>query len=59
MTKSQILSSIEKLPEELTVDQVIEHLIFMHKVDRGRADSASGKIYTKEEAKKKLEKWLK
>jgi predicted transcriptional regulator len=47
------------LPEELTVDQVIEHLIFMHKVDRGRADSASGKIYTKEEAKKKLEKWLK
>lgn len=59
ITKTQIINTLEKLPENLTVDQVIDHLIFLEKVQKGLDDSASGRTYTQEEAREKLRKWLK
>ena len=59
ITKTQILKSLDKLPENLTIDQVVDHLIFIEKVQRGLNDSINGRINSKEEAKQKLNKWLK
>jgi hypothetical protein len=59
ITKTQILSTLDKLPENLTIDQLIDHLIFIEKVQKGMDDSAKGKINSKKEAKEKLKKWLK
>jgi len=59
ITKTQIINSLDKLPENLTIDQIVDHLIFIEKVQKGMHDSANGKLNTKEEAKKKLNRWLK
>ena len=59
ITKTQLISTLEKLPENLTIDQVIDHIIFIEKVQKGLEDSENGRVYTNEEAKKKLSKWLK
>lgn len=59
ITKTHLLSTFDKLPENLTIDQVIDHLIFVEKVQKGLEDSENGRVHTKEEAKKKLHKWLK
>lgn len=59
ITKTQIINSLDKLPENLTVDQVIDHLIFIEKIQKGMDDSANGRTNTKEEAKQKLKRWLK
>jgi hypothetical protein len=59
ITKTQLIDTLNKLPENLTIDQVIDHIIFVEKVQKGLADSAEGKINSKEEAKQKLNKWLK
>jgi hypothetical protein len=58
ITKTQIINSLNQLPEKLTIDQLIEHLIFIEKVQNGLDDSNSGKVNSKEETKKKLIKWL-
>ena len=58
ITKAQIISTIERLPENVTVDQVIEHLIFLEKVNKGLDNSVNGRINTIEVAKQKLNKWL-
>ena len=58
ITKTQIINSLDKLPEKLTIDQIVDHLIFVEKVQKGLDDSANGRINTKEEAKQKLKKWL-
>jgi len=42
ITKTQIINSLEKLPENLTIDQVVDHLIFIEKVQKGLDDSANG-----------------
>ena len=59
ITKTQIINSLDKLPENLTIDQVIDHLIFIEKIQRGIDDSVNGQTNTKEEAKQKLRRWLK
>ena len=59
ITKTQIIKSLDKLPENLTIDQVVDHLIFIEKVQKGLDDSLNGQINTKEETKQKLNKWLK
>ncbi len=59
ITKTQIWNSLENLPENVTIDQVIDRLIFIEKVQKGLDDSNNNKINTKEEVKKKLAKWLK
>jgi hypothetical protein len=59
MTKEQIKNSFDSLPDNVTVEQVIEHLIFLDKVQKGMDDSDNGRINTVGEAKQKLNKWLK
>tara|TARA_R110002072_G_scaffold291671_1_gene459917 strand:- start:1641 stop:1823 length:183 start_codon:yes stop_codon:yes gene_type:complete len=59
ITKTQIINTLDKLPEKLTIDQVVDHLIFVEKIQKGMDDSANGRINTKEEAKQKLNRWLK
>jgi len=54
ITKTQIINSLEKLPENLNIEQVIEHLIFMEKVQKGLEQSANGQVRSKEEARKIL-----
>jgi len=59
ITKTQIKNTLDRLPENVTVEQVIEHLIFLDKVQKGLDDSEKGRINTVEEAEQKLKKWLK
>ena len=59
ITKTQIINSLDELPENLTIDQVVDKLIFIEKVQKGLDDSVDGRINTKKEARKKLNQWLK
>ena len=35
LTREQVRSTIDKLPENFTIDQLIDHLIFIDKVEEG------------------------
>ena len=59
ITKAQLINTLDNLPDNLTIDQVIEHIIFVEKVQKGLSDSNNGNVYSMEEAKQKLNQWLK
>ena len=59
ITKTQIISALDNLPENLTIDQVIDQIIFLDKIQRGLDDSANDRINFKDQAKQKLSKWFK
>lgn len=59
ITKTQLINTLNQLPENITIDQVIDHLIFVEKVQKGLEDSENGRVFTHDEAKQKLGKWLK
>ena len=54
ITKSQIITALDKLPERMSIDQLVNHLIFVEKVQKGRRDSENGNVHTKEEAEQML-----
>jgi predicted transcriptional regulator len=59
LTKAKIKKSIDSLPDNLTVDQVIDRVILLDKIEQGLKDAEEGNVFTTEEAKVKLNKWLK
>jgi len=58
MKKSVVIDSISKLPEEFSIDEIIERLIILEKIEKGRQQIKDGKVNSEEEAKTKLNKWL-
>ncbi len=59
LTKEKIKKSIDTLPDNLTIDQVIDRMIMLDKIEQGLKDIEDGNVFTTEEAKDKLNKWLK
>jgi len=39
LTKTELINSLESLPENLTVDEIIDHIFFVEKVQKGLEDS--------------------
>jgi len=59
LTKENVIKTVSKLPDNFTLDELIDKLIFIEKVQKGLEESLADKFYSKEEAKKRLSKWLK
>lgn len=59
MKKKTLVETFERLPDEFQLDELIEQLIVLEKIEKGRADGREGKVLTDEEAKQRLSKWLK
>lgn len=59
MKKTQLLETIQDMPEEFSLDELMERLLILQKIEEGQQQIRVGQFYTEEEAKKKLEKWLK
>lgn len=58
LTKDKIKKTIDTLPDQFTIEDVIEELIVIDKIEQGLKDSEEGNVYTTEEVKQKLSKWL-
>jgi hypothetical protein len=58
LTKEKIKKSIDSLPDDLTIDQVIDRIIMLDKIEQGLKDVEEGNVYTSEAAKTRLSKWL-
>lgn len=56
ITKTQLLDTLSPLPENFNLDQIVDRLIFVEKIQNGLNDSNSDQINI-EEAKQKLKRW--
>lgn len=59
LTKEKVLKSIHDLPDEFSLDELIEKLILLEKIEIGLQQVKEGKIISNDEAKNKFKKWLK
>ena len=59
LTKTSVIKTMDKLPSNFSIDDLVEQLIFIDKIQEGLKQSKEGQIHSKEIAKKKLNKWLK
>ena len=58
MTKEQVITSLQDLPNSFEPEQLIERIIALQKMEEGLNQVKRGETVTVEEAKARLSKWL-
>jgi predicted transcriptional regulator len=52
--KKKVIAAVEKLPADATIEDAIERLVLLAKIDRGLAEVDSGKGVDHREGKRRL-----
>ncbi len=56
--KAKMERLIHNLPEEASIEEAMEKLYLLYKIEKGIQQADSDKTVSHEEAKKRLDKWL-
>ena len=59
LTKKKLQEQIEKFPEEFSIDELVERLILIEKIENGLLQSERGEIISDSDLDKEVEKWFK
>jgi predicted transcriptional regulator len=59
MTKTLLNEVVQQMPNEFSIDELLERLMLIESIEKGRKQFQEGKVLTHQEVGKKLEKWLK
>jgi predicted transcriptional regulator len=54
-----VAKQLEKLPDVFSLDDLVEQLILIQKIEKGLKDSEEGKVISEEELDNEIEKWFK
>lgn len=57
--KENIIEMIKSLPKDISMEDIIEAIYVRQKIEKGLNDSEEGRLFTHEQAKERLAKWLK
>jgi hypothetical protein len=57
MRKDKVMETIKEFPQEFNLDDLIEKLVFMDKVEKGLQQVSDGKTISHENLKEKIKKW--
>ncbi|HZS38335.1 MAG TPA: hypothetical protein VFF06_15975 [Polyangia bacterium] len=57
-TKEQILRALEAMPDGAGIEDAIERLYLLYKVERGLTQADAGEKVTQEEARRRMARWL-
>ncbi len=57
-TKQQALKAIKTMPDEATLEEIMERLHFLGQVNAGIRDAEEGRTISHEEMKKRVRAWL-
>ena len=58
-TKEQMIKAIQDLPVDATMEDVMERLYLLYKVERGIGQADAGQKVSQEEARRRMAQWLK
>ena len=57
--KESVISLVKDMPEDATLEDIMEFLYVKQKILKGQKQLESGQFYTNEEAKEIMKEWLK
>lgn len=57
--KEKVLKVIQQLPDNASIEDAMERLLVLVKIERGITQADRGKTITHQDVKNRMEKWLK
>jgi len=58
-TKEKMIQMVQALPEDASVEDAMERLLLLAKVERGLQQANAGELIPHEKVKERMTKWLK
>ncbi|HRH11932.1 MAG TPA: hypothetical protein PLU73_10475 [Bacteroidia bacterium] len=59
MQKSTILNTLNELPDKFNLDEFLERLVVIEKINEGMVEAKAGKTISHDKVKKLVAKWHK
>jgi hypothetical protein len=59
ITKNKLVKSIKDMPNEFSLDELLDRIVFLQKIEIGLEQSKSDTTHSTVKAKEKLSRWLK
>ena len=57
-TKDKIISGIKNLPDSVTIDDILDQIMLVEKIEKGIDQSNKNQVVSDDELDKRLGKWL-
>ena len=57
LTREKVNKTVKTLPDTFSLDELIDQLIFVEKVEEGIQQSESGLVISNEDVKSLIDKW--
>lgn len=58
-TKDLVIEAVKDLPDDAAVEDAMERLLLLAKIERGMGQADSGEAISHEQLKQRMAKWLK
>ena len=58
-TKEKILKAVQSLPDNAHIEDAMERLLFLAKIEKGLEQADAGETISHDQVKEKMAKWLK
>ena len=58
-TKEKVLRAVQTLPDDASIEDAMERLLLLAKVERGLQQADSGQTLSHDEVTERVSKWLK
>jgi hypothetical protein len=58
LTQTKVIKAIRQLPEEFSIDELVEKMILIEKIEIGISQSKNGEIISDEELDIEIAKWF-
>lgn len=58
-TKEKVIRTVQSLPDDASIEDAMERLLLLAKVERGLQQAEAGQLIPHEEVKERMAKWLK
>ncbi len=58
-TREKVIQAVEDLPDDATVEDVMERLLVLVKIERGLQQADAGQTIEHAQVKERMAKWLK
>jgi hypothetical protein len=59
ITKAKLKETLEQFPDEFTLDELMERVILIDKINKGDEQSKRGETLSEDELDKEMSKWFK
>ena len=58
ITKDLLLKSIAEMPEQINIDELLDRVLFLQKIENGLQESKEGKVTSHESVIKEMKQWF-